>query len=1762
MSIADRSRRLIGFCLLPLLAAQLVWAAKPQISIPEAADYRPSGLLPGQTFTLLPDGRWLLLGGMTESGPSPEATIRDPKSGSSIRLHTNLVFARAWHSATLLPDGRVLVIGGDGTSGEIVNRAEILDYENQDSQVSPLLLTPRSHHTATLLTDGRVLVVGGVGSDGSVLKSAQLVDIRKQAVADGKAELSNGRQDQNALLLSNGTVLLFGGKDEFGLTPVYADLYEPDSDRFSSDSLSPQSNADHNVPTVEASLPADGAVDVEVGTLIAVRFSKPMNVQTISASSVILKGPAGGLGAKVVPTERGMLAFVTPGSPLEPGTTYTLSISGAQDRDGLALPYRELSFTTAGKSQQSKDRSANSSAAQGQIDAEQYPPRLAPPGVTAVSGQVLQLDHKPLARVTLQIGNLKTETDERGRFLLAHIPDGHQVMVIDGRSANVGNVSYGLYEDGVDITPKKTNVLGYKIWMTALDTGHAVTISSPTFGDTVVKTPIIPGLELHMPPGTVLYDHDGRVATSVSITSIPVDQPPFPLPAGVQVPLYFTIQPGGGYFQVNNAGPKGARLFYPNPSHFLPGTRFAFWNYDADQKGWYVYGQGSVSPDRAEVIPDPGVVIYELTGAMVGNPGPPPGSGPPPGGGPPRGGDPVDLSTGLFVLEHVDFSLPDIIPVVFRRTYRQGDMVSRDFGIGTTHNYGIYLTGDKFPWTYIDLILPDGGRIHYARISTDTTWTDAVYSHIATPTQFYGSTIVWNNQRGGWDLRFKDGSVWGFPEASNSTLPSQAAIQFIQDRFGNTVTMTRAPSTGLLNQITTSNGKWLAFTYDTCNRVTAIADNIGRTTLYAYDSTNCTTGHLHTVTDPNQGATTYTYNTSNADQMSTITDARNITYLQNVFDSTGRVRQQTLANGGTYTFSYTSDASGNIVQTDVTDPNGVVRRVAFSPPALFQTGFQTGGYVTSDTYALGKPEQQTFTYNMGLPANNPGNFAMSVTDPLGRVTAYTYDVMGNRTSSTQLAGTANASTISYTYEPVFDRLASFTDALGNVTTYRYDDTVNQISRTDPLGNQTTILLNSLGAVTSISDPLNETWRYSYLGADKTSITDPSNNASTFDYDGVGRLVSKTNASGQTTTYTYDALNHILTEVDPLGHTTTYGYDANGNAVSVTDPQNSTTPTKIVFDSMDRVQTRTDPLSHSDTYTYDLNGNLTCSTDRNGQITVISYDGINRRTSTLYKASSCSATASSNQLSYSYDAGNRLTGITDSLSGTVTRAYDGLDNLTSDSGPQGSVAYSYDVGRRKTSMTVAGQPSVCYSYDQNSRPTGIGQGSCPEATNIVSMVYDAASRRTSMMLPNGISAQYSYDADSHVTGLTYSNGSQAVGTVTYGYDAVGSRSQVTGSLAQINIPSAITSASYNGNNQVTQWGSATLTYDLDGNLQGDGSSQYTWDARNQLASITGANVASFQYDGLGRRVSKTVNGTSTGLVYADRNVVEELSGTTPTATMLTGLGVDEVYSRTDSTGMHVFIVDGMGNTLALTDPTGAIQTQYTYDPFGNTSTSGTANVNPVQYSGRENDGTGLYYYRARCYSPTLGRFISEDPKGFGGGTNLYRYADDNPATFRDPLGLQDIDPCLALYFADVLSCMDTFIIGPQQQRCLNTAAENLENCRNNQPFRNPNPGEPIDPEDVPPGVDEPPAPDNPGGSGDPGSPGNPGGSGNPGGAGNREPLPPGCFPPFATPCGFPDYSPPGCLTLPCPPQPYDPAPSPGGGSPMGGRKPRHGAGGNW
>src|SRR5262249_1769503 len=151
-------------------------------------------------------------------------------------------------------------------------------------------------------------------------------------------------------------------------------------------------------------------------------------------------------------------------------------------------------------------------------------------------------------------------------------------------------------------------------------------------------------------------------------------------------------------------------------------TRVQFFHYDPDLLDWYVYGPGTVMESGAQVMPDPRTRIYEFTGAMINaGPSPPPDAPPPDDCKCSQDGDPVDLVTGLYTLEETDLSLADVIPISLTRSYRPRDLESRPFGVGTTYPYGIFLWSAQ-QYQEADLVQPDGGKIHYVRVSPGTSW--------------------------------------------------------------------------------------------------------------------------------------------------------------------------------------------------------------------------------------------------------------------------------------------------------------------------------------------------------------------------------------------------------------------------------------------------------------------------------------------------------------------------------------------------------------------------------------------------------------------------------------------------------------------------------------------------------------------------------------------------------------------------------------------------------------------------------------------------------------------------------------------------------------------------------------------------------------------------------------------------------------------------------------------------------------------------------
>jgi RHS repeat-associated protein len=148
-------------------------------------------------------------------------------------------------------------------------------------------------------------------------------------------------------------------------------------------------------------------------------------------------------------------------------------------------------------------------------------------------------------------------------------------------------------------------------------------------------------------------------------------------------------------------------------------------------------------------------------------------------------------------------------------------------------------------------------------------------------------------------------------------------------------------------------------------------------------------------------------------------------------------------------------------------------------------------------------------------------------------------------------------------------------------------------------------------------------------------------------------------------------------------------------------------------------------------------------------------------------------------------------------------------------------------------------------------------------------------------------------------------------------------------------------------------------------------------------------------------------TTTNYVYEGADTIEETDQNgNVLAKYARTMNVDEPLAESRSGVTSYYEADGLGSVTSLTGTAGAVVNSYTYDSFGKKIASSGSLTNPLQYAGREFDNeSSLYYYRARYYDPTTGKFLSEDPLRFSGGMNFYAYVKNDPADLADPYGLK-------------------------------------------------------------------------------------------------------------------------------------------------------------
>jgi RHS repeat-associated protein len=917
-------------------------------------------------------------------------------------------------------------------------------------------------------------------------------------------------------------------------------------------------------------------------------------------------------------------------------------------------------------------------------------------------------------------------------------------------------------------------------------------------------------------------------------------------------------------------------------------------------------------------------------------------------------------------------------------------------------------------------------------------------------------------------------AVTPFDTATALTLTwTDTLLTSIRDVAGKTITLaytggklqtatdpagrvTRYAVDSLLRKITEANNDTTGFSYDGLKRLTTIRDNAGAATDLAYDGINqlaSTTGPSFqdysgssvrstvtllspdrhawqpgipgtsvdapklnpgdslvtgSVVDP-LGATTKV-KVDRFGQPLSVTDAKGqLTSI--VRDTLGQPTSIAGPNNHVTTFGYsgylmtrqTDQSTGANVYYDYNSANmlitirgDVTRTDIYYRPAYtggplngpvdsVYSGNTTGSYAQDfggtlfsrhivnrwgqDSVVIdGQGHRMTLLYADTVQFGGP----VQVIDPLGRIVAkYHYDNAGRVDTSWALAqGTYGAT--SQTYDPL-NRTLSVKNALGYVTQSVYG--TQGLSRViDAKGQVYKFGRNALGMVVAQHDL-----------ADTTK-------ADTLKYDVAGRVRAIRTRRGDLVSFTYDsATGNLLTRSGPDFAADSFRYDPLGRWVVGT---NANAYDSLNFDRHGRLTTAVERLTGASTYTlsygYDAQDReITRSAPTRGTNVRITYDPTKGMITRL-----CAAAACASPQGFDADYIPHTTAYTDTLLNPAWSRADTTNgaHLETSNGFINNTATPIGLSAFKNTWT----------YDSLGRVRKEGTSDYGPMYG-----YDAAGQLTSActwLYPSPPAQPLCNDEyGSHTNGNSY------------GYDAAGNRID------------PLASPVVGSGNRVLAFKGYSLIYDDAGNLIakrgsltqfGTDTSTFTWDALGRLTSVTrwpagGAHTTvSFAYDALGRRVSKTVNGTTQWYTHDGDQVAMILDSLGQRLKLELGWapGMDNLaFVRTPSWTAAAITTPQNGTLRGLASPTPGAPVRKQYSPSATATwgdmTADTGAVVPIRMGGAEYDqDTRLYYMRARYFDPQLGRFLSEDPQGIAGGLNLYTYAGNDPLNARDPSGL--------------------------------------------------------------------------------------------------------------------------------------------------------------
>lgn len=1262
-------------------------------------------------------------------------------------------------------------------------------------------------------------------------------------------------------------------------------------------------------------------------------------------------------------------------------------------------------------------------------------------GVTGIKGRFVTPEGQAIAGVIVradvgQTPQPQTITDAAGNFQLVGLPAGQITFRFDATPANP---LYPIWPYTTTVVANQFTVIPDWTINPPPSDDKFVQISNATQTQSI-KDERFPGLEIKLPAGVTITGWDGVVKSRIAIERImpdklPVSAPPFPMREAYQ--LYFGTPMGGIPSQ-----PIPVTL--PNVAEKEPGEQVEIWFFDGSPMGgsgeWKMAGLGTVSPDGKTVASNPGVGIPRFCGVcgLLSLSCPPPPNPPqPPPPDCPTCGKPVDLFTGQELMKMDLMSLGGLTPIEISMKYNPVDAYNNRAGTVASVGFGWVLSYDvgflPFDGPQKRLVQPGARFVNFVDDGS------GIYRPFDDPTLAGAAIHRANPSTNEWTLTHRDGRLWHFkPFAGIPGVIRGGPPTFLtdtMDQAGNILSINRQ-SNGRLLTISAPGSRGVFATYGSNGFISQLTDTAGRTVKFTYTPSN----RLATVTDADNRVTTFTYVDDNelapdaacaatmptgGERLKTIALPGRAGLTENFYGSSRRILRQRGQDGRELKVAYKvtgaclTHASSPGVQCTANCPNT-------DSLENFQAGWRFhGGRVTGVTVTEPDGNRSSYAFSArGLTPDftdaqgqrtttrfDSANRVIERKDPTGRSWKYQYDEQSNISQIVDSLGRI----LEMGYDPKWGMpttvLRRLDDGTAVVSQVRYDSTSGQpISMTDPLQNVTTYTYTPQGQLASATVPGNRTSRFEYNAAgDLVRRIDPLGNEIAYSTDGAGRFITTTDALGFSTRMTYTGASQLKNINDALDQLTQYNYDAAGRLASIVNPAGQTIES-YQYDAGDRMTVRIDPKAKSTQYQYDSSGRLIHLTDRKGQGVGYSYDEANRVSRVDYTDAS---------QALKYDAAGRLVEVRESGS-TVSYAYDAGDRVvkttTESAAGRHEVVYEYDALDRVIRRLVNGGDPTVYTYDKASRLASVAF-----RNEVTSYTWDVASRLTAKSLPNGIRQSFTYDDASRLVQLQYRNPDDTlIEAVSYSYDAKGQRiSKTTGSSSVRETP---ISAQYDEANRLTSLTlpssgeQYTFAYDDNGNLTqripagGGQPTQYLWDARDRLTAITGPGIAAtFQYDTLGRRVAKIVNGQTVRYVYDRQQAIGEISDQAADAALLTGLAIDEVIARYSQTGNRTYLTDALGSVIAQTNDDRSLRNFYAYTPYGESQAQGDDLGNPIQFTARENDGTGLYFYRARYYDPVLKQFISEDPAGVAAGLNPYMYVDGNPVSFIDPLGLAAAPP---------------------------------------------------------------------------------------------------------------------------------------------------------